>query len=599
MGDSVISGRIQSLWCLRVAKAGILSMLCNQVVEASVLTANSVSFSDVTAAVNLAKDGDIVKIPAGTATWTNTLQLTKNITLQGATTVVRDGETSFTVTDGTIIKDGLTGSNSITSSVIYCKFPATAASYPRVSGITFDGTASTNPGGSVLSFDGNNHNVRIDNCNWIKNTRYCLFMNTGTADIWGVMDHCSSTQDSGAEKFSINHGGYGGKTDGNGSWTDDPHFGSDHAFYIEDCRFASLGTGWHGNLDAQNGGRRVERHCYFLGTKNSNHGTEIHRGCRVVEAYLNTFDERTSGALGMDTRAGTGLYWGNTYLTKPGFAGYNINIYRQTQAQRIWGASNGTNCLDNNDTEGNGTYVAGHSPHLYFSGPISARVLNSNGLPTSITLNGIDGTRNWAGYTISDLGSGTVSLTSASANMANIALIVSNSGTTLTVTATANQNSTASNWAVGNAVAIYRLARASLDQPGMGKSDLITGNPPTNTQWPNQQSEPIYSWLNTLNGSNFAKMFKIPLNSPYPTVRENRDFYNWNTNFDGKTGVGAGPLSARPSTCTTGVGYWAADQNTLYVATATNTWSVYYKPYVYPHPLTIRPLPPTNLTMLP
>lgn len=69
--------------------------------------------------------------------------------------------------------------------------------------------------------------------------------------------------------------------------------------------------------------------------------------------------------------------------------------------------------------------------------------------------------------------------------------------------------------------------------------------------------------------------------------------------FDGTTGVGFGLLSRRPSTCTTsdetglgagdaGVMYFATDQGTqgvLYTCSATNTWSVYYTPYTYPHPL--------------
>lgn len=70
-----------------------------------------------------------------------------------------------------------------------------------------------------------------------------------------------------------------------------------------------------------------------------------------------------------------------------------------------------------------------------------------------------------------------------------------------------------------------------------------------------------------------------------------------------KSGVGCGTLASRPETCTTGVGYWATDQScsdltgmvganpttpisgTLYKCTDTNTWTAYYTPYTYPHPL--------------
>jgi hypothetical protein len=92
----------------------------------------------------------------------------------------------------------------------------------------------------------------------------------------------------------------------------------------------------------------------------------------------------------------------------------------------------------------------------------------------------------------------------------------------------------------------------------------------------------------------------------------NRDFYTQNTSFAGTTGVGVGALSGRPSTCTAGVAYWATDQGEwnsrspgpdgqLYKCTAQNTWTLYYVPYAYPHPLqggvvTQPPAPPTALS---
>jgi hypothetical protein len=76
----------------------------------------------------------------------------------------------------------------------------------------------------------------------------------------------------------------------------------------------------------------------------------------------------------------------------------------------------------------------------------------------------------------------------------------------------------------------------------------------------------------------------------------NRDWYTRNSSFNGTTGVGQGPLSNRPATCTPGVAYWATDQGEwnsrqpgpdgrLYRCTTSNTWSIYYTPYTYPHPL--------------
>lgn len=90
-----------------------------------------------------------------------------------------------------------------------------------------------------------------------------------------------------------------------------------------------------------------------------------------------------------------------------------------------------------------------------------------------------------------------------------------------------------------------------------------------------------------------------------PSLKENAQFWNYNSNFNGTSGIGCGALAARPATCTAGVGYWATNQScsdltgmvgahpttaisgTFYKCTASNTWSSYYTPLTYPHPLRI------------
>jgi hypothetical protein len=67
----------------------------------------------------------------------------------------------------------------------------------------------------------------------------------------------------------------------------------------------------------------------------------------------------------------------------------------------------------------------------------------------------------------------------------------------------------------------------------------------------------------------------------------NRDYYNYTTTFDGTAGTGQGPVSARPDTCTPLVAYWATDTRTLYQCVTPDTWTEYYQPFVYPHPLTV------------
>ena len=101
-----------------------------------------------------------------------------------------------------------------------------------------------------------------------------------------------------------------------------------------------------------------------------------------------------------------------------------------------------------------------------------------------------------------------------------------------------------------------------------------------------------------------------------PVLAENRDYFNQNDAFNGTTGIGVGTLASRPTTCTTGVGYWATTQSpssiddanvganpitplsgTLYKCVAPNTWTAFYTPYTYPHPFRA-PAPPTDVAIL-
>jgi hypothetical protein len=157
-----------------------------------------------------------------------------------------------------------------------------------------------------------------------------------------------------------------------------------------------------------------------------------------------------------------------------------------------------------------------------------------------------------------------------------------------------------------------------LDQPGRGKGDLLNGqnfpnalNTTTSTiSFAHQALSPVYVWNNTFNDAGFSPEGYIT--ASYATLfADNTDYYQQFDptfgepgSFNGTKGVGQGLLSARPSTCTAGpggntpgVGYWATDTNTLYVCNPTNTWTVYYTPFTYPHPLSLGtpPAPPTNL----
>ena len=120
--------------------------------------------------------------------------------------------------------------------------------------------------------------------------------------------------------------------------------------------------------------------------------------------------------------------------------------------------------------------------------------------------------------------------------------------------------------------------------------------------------KPMYAWNNYWSDTHGLIPLFVPDGGGSPDYHSNhmqndREWFNSvsasaNSNpsspFDGTTGMGFGTLTNRPATCTTsveagaGVGYFATDQGpqgTLYTCSATNTWTVYYTPYVYPHPL--------------
>ena len=106
----------------------------------------------------------------------------------------------------------------------------------------------------------------------------------------------------------------------------------------------------------------------------------------------------------------------------------------------------------------------------------------------------------------------------------------------------------------------------------------------------NQTLAPNYEWGNA--GAGLLATIFVPKTEDAAIIIDNRDYYTHATSFDGTSGTGTGLLSARPSTCTTGVAYWETDHSTLDRCTATNTWTNYYTPYTYPDPLI--PSPPVS-----
>jgi hypothetical protein len=88
-------------------------------------------------------------------------------------------------------------------------------------------------------------------------------------------------------------------------------------------------------------------------------------------------------------------------------------------------------------------------------------------------------------------------------------------------------------------------------------------------------------------------------------IAENKNWWNYNSSFDGSKGIGRG-TSVPGGNCTVGVAYWKASTVTptvdpnviqnghLYKCLSTNVWTDYYASYTYPHPLAGGSRPPTH-----
>jgi hypothetical protein len=253
-------------------------------VWAATRNAASCSYVDVSSAVAASADGDIVSIPAGAATWSSTLVVTKAITLQGA------GSLSTV----------LTASNP-TSTTPMIELSPGSDKKQRVTGIGF-------VGGRAINIDGSINNsycltqFRIDHCS-VSNTRADGFWCSGWLE--GLIDHNSFLN---AQRCVIMVG------DNNYAWARPIAAGTSHALFIEDNSFVtnnsiSGGAPMDHQIYHQSGGRTVIRHNTFDGSAFTagdyyaidSHGnfpyvagTGYARGQPIIEVYNNTYKFSTS-----------------------------------------------------------------------------------------------------------------------------------------------------------------------------------------------------------------------------------------------------------------------------------------------------------------
>jgi hypothetical protein len=516
------------------------------------VSAVSCNHSDVQNALNHARDGFTVALPAGTCTWTNTLTITNAINLSGAVS-------------GTTIIDDVNKSGCGDNPALFINIPANTPW--RLTNLTIQGRAvDTQRCAEHIKIVTNSHAFRVD---------HITFNNLQSAgisvdgDAWGVLDHLTMNgkQRRGIVVHHDNWGQVGAW--GDNSWAQPDNLGTAQAVYVEDSVFNITNADSVGSVACDaHGARVVIRHntLPFIGT----HGTDSSgraRSCRLMEVYNNTItDNGTAVGQAEQLRGGTELFFNNTITpTQRGSYGgiLALEIYREANQFRPWGASSngykgacdGTSTFDKNDGKVYDSGTAGTASDTDWLSDLS-----KSWKPDQ-----------WVGY----------SLRNKSVPWG--ASIGSNTATTIT-TYKQSQGGSPHTFTRGDSYQILK-AYPCLDQPGRGAGDYMSGGgsglPPTPTGWPNQAIDPIYAWNNTKSGT-----LTTAIRAYYTHAQANRDYYDWTNTFDGTTGVGEGLLSARPATCTPLVAYWATDTNTLYQCATPNTWTRYYTPYTYPHPLT-------------
>lgn len=436
--------------------------------------ATSAAVSDIQSKIDLAHDGDTVIVPAGTAHWKASLEITKNITVRGA---------------------------GIGQTVIYDEVPRAPQVHTirvvlsrdlpfRLTGFEFRGDATvTKPnGGGIIRFRGM-HGItgrfRLDHCVFSDLHGLPLLIQ----DLTGVVDHCK-VETLGNEALQVYHNSWGGANYGHGSWADYPYWGSDKFLFIEDCSFMG------GTIDCYEGARVVVRHNTFQDGQVTSHGTEGQgRGTKQLEIYNNvfTFSLRRGGA---QIRSGTVVVHDNTYNN---FAdGLDLRAYRQVVPRGTWGISSGSNPWDVNSS------VLGPVQRGTHTGANSATTL-------------VDSTKSWTPdewETVASRKGFSYIIRNITQNHQSV--IMSNAQRSITYFLSIPPL----RFDHGDTYEIWKVV-TTLDQPGQGKGGLLSGLPASPKGWPHNILEPCYSWNNKDEDGH-----ELDLHSPHGSIQEGRDYYN-------------------------------------------------------------------------
>ena len=498
-----VAGRFGALF------AGLL-LAVSGAVQAAKINARSPSFFDVSEAITSAAKGDTVIVPAGTASWTQTLVINKPISLVGQTTV---NYTNETANDQTIIFDDVSRSSTPSAPIIYGIVTAgdmnVEPTVPLlvIKGFTFRGSPNTPtgaPNGAIM-LAGTCPAVRVSNCHFDSLYQSSIYT---FGWIYGVMDNCLHTITRFLLTGTMGMTTYSGQKYGDGSWTEDAHWGSYKFFFTENNVVHAKSPAQYG-MDAKGGARYVVRYSkiYDLSFVQT-HGTEEgrNRGCRAIEFYNNICNRSSTTAPGSPggLRSGNLLFHDNKYtgmaLDTPWVS---LSAFRTFVNFQPWKLASGDNAWDRNDPHG-----------LYASGTaLTASVVGETKGSTSFYVAGNLSAYNTGGYSIQNTrtGLGGIIRSAVYNSTANRTLMTCD----YSIAWAASKVT----FYIGDPFQICRVLRV-LDQTGLGKGTVCSTPKSLN----GAVNEASYAWNNTqADGTKVIIHSGAPAN---PTFVEGRDYFN-------------------------------------------------------------------------
>jgi hypothetical protein len=287
---------LRSLWNILYISGFLLASSGG--VNGATIVASGCSAALVQSAINSAQNGDIVKVPAGSASWSSMVTTGKSITLQGAG----------------IGLTNITNNLDVKTSCISVSAPA--GGLIVVSGFTFSTTPSAQGGIISISSPGSGQ-FRLTNCriNIAPSSPTVSYRGIAIQGaVYGVIDHCYFYNPSNAGQ------GISFLRDGNYTLTHCPPwftpqvYGGINVACVEDCTFDFPGGPGDGAFDAYDGSIFVFRYNTVKNTNIGWHGADsaVHAP-RLWEVYNNTITNTGAHIYTViRARGGTGVVWNNT-----------------------------------------------------------------------------------------------------------------------------------------------------------------------------------------------------------------------------------------------------------------------------------------------